>query len=258
MPFPNWLGLQLASVSGVEAWLKNQPRDVCGVIGARAALRLVPLIALAAREREDAKYLRYYGQLTAAVFRATALVRVAGKYPGRANELADLIAAATRAAGEFAAGLAIYNPNRTHAEAIASGVCLAACVADGAHAAGAASDAARAFAQEGGAIRRSIMSDARFIGRGGTAADLADRPLWPGAMPSWVGDLWASLCTSLPKNENWDVWTRWYDDCLVGRPHDEDFDLIFTTVPEAIWEDPAAANAWIAERLFRATAPPPD
>jgi hypothetical protein len=257
MPFLDWLGLRLASFGGVEAWLKKQPQGVCRVIGARAALRLVPLIALAAREREESKYLQYYGKLTAAVLRATALARATGKYPGRADALTALMTAATRTAGEFAAGLAIYHPHRTHAESIASGVCLAACVADSAHAAGAASDAAGTFAHETGAVRRSIMSDARFIGRGGTAADLADRPLWHGAMPSWVGGLWASLCTSLPKNENWDVWTRWYDDCLVGRRHDEGYDLIFTTVPEAIWEDPAAANAWIAERLLRAAASPP-
>ena len=58
------------------------------------------------------------------------------------------------------------------------------------------------------------------------------------------------MCAALPKNEDWDVWIRWFEDRISGRERSEECELLFATVPEEKWrEGPAAANKWIRERL---------
>ncbi|MGD1038282.1 MAG: hypothetical protein ABR878_14115 [Roseiarcus sp.] len=212
-------GPPFADSASLGAWLKQQPREVGLVVLARAALRAVPLIALAVRGAPER--LSYFAQVTAAVFRAASLARLAGKYPARAEELGASLAAASRIAGEYCAGVAISR-FLTPGMATAGDVALAAALADAdAGAAGAAADAAAAVA-DGRSVWASVSSDALFIETGGKAGDLADRPLWPGAPPRWAGELWASLSAALATNDKyWQTQTRWYDDCLAGRLRDE-------------------------------------
>ena len=53
----------------LEVWLQNQPPEVGRAISVRAVLRVLPIIALAMREWVP-KHLRYFGEVTAAAFRA--------------------------------------------------------------------------------------------------------------------------------------------------------------------------------------------
>jgi hypothetical protein len=57
--------------------------------------------------------------------------------------------------------------------------------------------------------------------------------------------------TRLPKDQDWDVWFHWYQARLAGRTDPEAVELVYATVPQHLWSDPAAANAWIKEQLDR-------
>jgi hypothetical protein len=79
---------------------------------------------------------------------------------------------------------------------------------------------------------------------------LADRPLWPRGIPHEAAAAWVSLRAALPKGEDWDVWTNWYERRLRGGSLGETFEITFAAVTKDIWEKgPAAANAWIRQHL---------
>ena len=227
----------------LEAWLKTQPREVSVIIAARAALRVLPLAATAL-PADDA---RRFAALISALFRATALARVAGKYPTRANELrASAAAAAAAARASAAAAAAAYHAYRAAraaaAAAAATAYAYASAAANAAHAAADDDDDAAAWA--------ALSSDANFL-KVGAVAELADRPLWPGETPPELAEFWTQIRAALPSGEDWEVWTRWYDERLKGAPsRGEACELVFATVPVEVWDEgPAAANRWIREHL---------
>ena len=48
---------------------------------------------------------------------------------------------------------------------------------------------------------------------------LVSLPLWSGRPPEWSRNLWPELKTRLASHdEDWDVWTQWYDAVLEGKP----------------------------------------
>ncbi len=238
--------LELKDSLGLEAWLKNQPREVVRALSSRAALRVLPLIAGALQGKPQR--LPFYGELTAAVFRAVATARAAGKYPAYVDEAA--VSAATSAVAEFAAGLAIFRFGDAD-ERIAGAVALTASAADTTRAAGAAVDAAQALpAADRGAVWIATRRDALSIASGAAAEALADAPLWLGAPPRWAADVWEDFCAALPTGQSWEVWIGWYEDRLAGSVRAEADELAFASVPEALWRlSAAAANQSIKEHL---------
>ena len=249
--------LEFRDRDALQEWLKTQPREVSVIIAARAALRVLPLAATELPAKEAGRFTA----LISALFRATALSRVAGKYPTRAKELfAGNAATAARLAADdsvfdFAAA-AFRIASRTAVAAadavdLPSDVYVAWDVA--LHAAFAAEVAgfSAAAAVDVAAAWAPLSIDANFLEAGGTVADLADRRLWPGPTPSWAAELWAKLLAAFPQGEDWDVWGRWYHERLVGaRSRGEAYELVFATVPEKVWDiGPAAANRWIKEHL---------
>ncbi len=66
-----------------------------------------------------------------------------------------------------------------------------------------------------------------------------------------IFERWVKMIAALPPGEDWEVWTRWYDERLKGGPsRGEAYELVFATVPEEVWvKGPAAANRWIKEHL---------
>lgn len=237
----------------LKAWLDSQPRQVVNLIAARVALRTLPLFSRAARtldslefgSRENAP--RRFADWTGALFRAIALARVAGTYPTRSNELHAAAAAAADAAAAAAADAAAAAYAAADAAAYAADAVAAAAYAADAAAAYAAAAAAYAAAAAA-AVWASVRADALAIEGDGIHALLRSR-LWI-MPPDWIIRASEALRDTLPKNANWDVWHKWYDDRLNGVVYDEPRDFVFAAVPTEVWDQgSAAANSWIRAEL---------
>ena len=246
--------------------------EAVAAIAARTALRVAPLLSRDARQAASAEGLSALPALRHAVFRASALARVAAKYPATANRLnATALAAAARAAAAPAAAaargfLCWGAPIAAAALAAAAEAAEAAAtpaLAPPPAAADAASPFAIPLAEPGGpsfldvyatadwAVRNAARFDATAARRLG-AHRLTDLPLWPEGPADWTEADWRGLKLALARDQGWDVWIDWYEDRLRGGTRGEAHELAFVRAPLEVWDEgPAAANAWIKENLPR-------
>lgn len=100
----------------------------------------------------------------------------------------------------------------------------------------------------------ALTADADEIDEGLTPAMLAGRPLWLRGAPNWVTTGWANLKRNLlATNEDWDVWTDWYEARLAGkRPWRQSLEIARATLPDDLWKQgPKEVNAEI-KRLIAA------
>lgn len=209
-----------------ESWLKNKSRDICLVVSARAALRAFPV------------FMEYFKAVTngeiktrpivLSVIQAQALAYAAAKYPTKIPIIAT-------ESDQFAASTFLQNPNASDdaAEAAYSAFNYVSKVDNSsvAHVVfrSSASVANRAAVSadarlDAASIALSAMHvaaarDAEFINNGYSSNSLATEPLWLDERLDWVIRIWRQLETPLlDMNEDWDVWIRWYDAILDGRP----------------------------------------
>jgi hypothetical protein len=99
----------------------------------------------------------------------------------------------------------------------------------------------------------AVKADAVLIDRGADkehrstiAGELAASALWQDSMPVDLKAAWDLLKQRLiGADEDWEIWIRWYEDRLTGRPSlDGNFDISLATLPDSLWADgPAAVNA---------------
>ncbi len=242
----------------VEVFLKAQSPGIVAAIASRSALRTTPVVVRAMRKARTAKDVSAFLALTRASFRASALARVAIKYPIRANEFnAVALVAAARADAANALDLvtdAAAFGSAAHALAAAAAAADAAAdsaaIASPLDAADAAPFTAAAAAADP-VVRAEILSDALALQQPRAPA-LADLPLWSRRIPDWIRNDWEGLKWELPGDEGWDVWIHWYEDRLVGGSRGEAYELVFANVPlDVCNEGAAAANAWIKAHLPR-------
>jgi hypothetical protein len=250
----------------LELWLWLHSSRVAVAIAVRAVLRVLPQASLRLRERRSVEDLSEFFSRTAAIFRATALARVAGKDPSQAKKLDNFAAnraaaaafAATRAAAENDARAADAEALKSSANsAVAAFAALRAARVNCADSDRTQDAASAAFASASAAptdIWDVIQAD---IGarRKVNAAALMDLPLWPQEAPDWTREAWVRLRSHLPPGQDWNVWIDWYEDRLRGGSRGEAYELVFARVPREVWDGgPAAANAWIEGRLPRSPA----
>ncbi|HKN29235.1 MAG TPA: hypothetical protein VJY34_15655 [Roseiarcus sp.] len=253
----------------LDVWLQGQSPEGAAAIAARTALRVAPPISRDARKARSEQDVSSFLALTHAVFRASALARIAAEYPARANALnaVALVAAARAAAAEAAAArdpadraIGIAAPALAAAAdaADAASICALAGAADAAALAAPCAIPFTApsspsfldlYATADGAIRAETRFDASALPRLG-ARGLSDLPLWSCGAADWVEGAWEALRLALPTDQGWDVWIDWYEDRLRGGSRGEAYELVFVSAPLDVWDKgPAAANAWIEEHL---------
>lgn len=101
-----------------------------------------------------------------------------------------------------------------------------------------------------------FYADAKMLVR----QSIALSPLWLTKMPDWAHSAWSKTKSDLlALNEDWDVWTRWYDALLEGHePESKAMAIARVSLSEAIWaQGPKVVNAEIkrleeAERAAKA------
>jgi TIR domain len=250
----------------LAAWLRKQPHEVSMVLGFRWTLRALPLSVL---YRGD-----LLSELVLPVFRLMAVSWAAVKYPSYELELAAAAARAAAARTFAVAARAAVASDAILADTAADAATTRAVVAFAARgfAAAAADDfEARAYSAAAGArayaavdsaaaavaFWSAISSDATCWEEGMAASGFAGSPLWPSDQPVKLRSMWQELKAALhAEKRDWQVWTTWFDDRLNGCAREEERELAYVRIEEALWDQGAATvNAEIKRLLEANTAP---
>lgn len=249
-----------------QAWLSGQTPELCTAVGARCALRSLPMLndELGGDESRDAEVRAH---LVLPSFWAMAGAWLGGAWDdlrgevGHANLQSQLDAnpgvAATQAAARMGDTFIDIAFTRTFDEEIPS-LAYAAAI-----------DAGRALEQVGGVAleaehRKAFAADMALAGRPAVANhdelqllnELSLSPLWPGSTPDAVLRNWDEMKAHLLlADEDWQVWTDWYDDRLRGAPAHREVELDRISVAEDLMPDePAVVNQAIREKIDAHTA----
>ncbi|WP_150526351.1 hypothetical protein [Roseibium sediminis] len=254
----------------LEAWLKIQPRDVSVAISSRTAQRVVPLLDSFLRYRPK----EYANDLVLPVFLGVSISWTSARFPARETDLRAFASGATRAARTAAYSADAYAVSRAAYAAASESARAARATSASAHAASATfsssssdSSSERAYAIDAAAasktaaavyaattdVTRPLSHDIQLINTGITAEQLAARALWhEEPVPPQILESWQKLSqTLLDLDQDWDVWTVWYEDRLHGRPANEDLEISRLTLPEELWEQgPKAVNPAIKKLII--------
>ena len=87
------------------------------------------------------------------------------------------------------------------------------------------------------------------------ARHLSATPLWQGSPPLWAGRRWADLKDELPDDEQWWVWTDWYEAHLSATHLNETVELVRATIGEHLADGVVAVNTTLAKTIETHTDP---
>jgi hypothetical protein len=113
------------------------------------------------------------------------------------------------------------------------------------------------------ACASALAGDLEFVANR-DASLLSDIPLWLNRPPAWAEPRWRDLKIALTNaQQDWQVWTTWYDDRLDGRIRSAEREVAYVDVANELWaRGPDAVNAEIIRRIemheppLRPVAPP--
>ena len=234
------LTVTFADEEAVKGWLNKQSDDVVVVFAARAALRVIPVAPQTTSDAARRVVLR--------VFRAVATAWAVAAYPGHRRELNNTARAALRGLGDVAAPPLI----RAAAYAAATATGEPGAVSRSSTAVLYALEAARSNGVEAlKSLLDALAVDAGLLGQRLDPVTLANSKLWPEPIPEWAHRKWEELSGGLhAANENWEVWTNWYEERLDGQPKNQNAEVARVTIDNSIWEKgPSALNVHIRDLL---------
>jgi len=240
------LSVTFPDKEAVTGWLKEQSDDVAVVFAARAALRVLPTITLS---RWPGSVRTTTREIVLRVFRAVSTAWAVAAYPGHRRVLND----AARAALAGLSDVSAPPPVRAavYASATASGEPGAQSRAS--TVIGYALDAAGSRGREAfQLLLDALATDASLLSDRFSAVTLADSRLWPSySPPDWVSDAWTDLKLHLlSADEDWEVWTKWYEERLFGVTPDQDTEIARVTIGNELWDqEEDVVNAHIKELL---------
>ena len=284
---------QIKDRETLEAWLETQPREVAVVVAARAALRVLPAIAIDIRWSNSATRQTLATSLLLPVFQALAKSWTTATFgfhfwpaavsdgflheADQAFQEADGIRAAANSVSivEAAANAA----EAVHEENDFTEVvdCAAHAVASAALAV--ASDGVISYQTYDDFFARSIWDSTgvdilfikstihRYMNNPDEIANsyslaissLIRAPLWKHSEPDWLRQNWIQLRQRLEElNSNWQVWIDWFEKRLKGDARDYTIERLFVDVPyEMRGAKPAEINAEITRRIREIEPPTP-
>lgn len=218
-------------------WLRDKHPEWAVVLAARAAMRVIPAVSahgLYGSFAEREVVLQVFRGV-AASWAAVAIPEHRQKIPAHsaAVRIAELsmsdddgpVHAAAHAAAAAAAYIAYTtSPSVQHP-------------ADSVDAALYAVRAVEAAAANRAGIWTAVSADATMIEDSGLLpAQLAARKLWPKGRPKWSEEEWHQLTLNLLEvEEDWQVWTDWYEARLLGDAIERGVELARVQIDERIW-----------------------
>ena len=253
------------NLNELKVWLNTQPREASMAIAVRAALRVVPLLGRGLEEDP----LEWPTTITLPSLRALASVGTAVVAPIRVADLQIKVAVDAlegNSEAVFSAASAVSASVKEAVDAVATAVetaheyTTARANAGSVAATHAATESAAAFAASDSSsaayaiatVDDATKTDWDRLMDGMQPADLLLQPLWPeNEVPDWATAAWGAMKHDLlALNQDWQVWTEWYEDVLTGKPFIEDLEIdCRLAIPQAIWEQgPAVLNAEIKDR----------
>jgi hypothetical protein len=228
-----------SSPEDIAHWPADIRRDAAVVLAARVALRVIP--------QSQARTLNLDRLTLLRTFRCAQAAWAVAAYPGQAALLRPAAAAAA---------WRIYGPDETKVESAEWASAAAGVATDEdalrfaslavTYAIADADDAARPVRQD---ILKSCAADAYELERGSSPVTLAlSSNLWPG-QPNWARDNWKELKAALlSANEDWEVWTDWYEARLNVGGEDQALEVARATIPDRTWEQgPKVVNGQIRQ-----------
>ncbi len=252
--------VEITSSEGLEEWLRGQERPICAGFAARCALRVLPVLNKEVQDSRNKKSIN----LILPVFRATAVSWCVGTIPNQSAELGgDPTAYAYIAAAKIVDVATVYAETSDAAIIAATEAVDAASYVTYGNAN--AADAALFATDVAPAVWNEINSDVTFLDKGGDVEGLMQRPLWSKERPVELRTDWEEMKTALlGLKQNWQVWTNWYEDRLIGGPRPngrlviEALERERVLIPNEDWEKGAAhVNALIAQMEKRYQVPEP-
>lgn len=221
--------VEITSRGELRTWLEGRDRVDMVAMAVRGAARVLPLLATELEENEESAR----GDLFLPILRLDSALFAFVAELWHNSKYIDA-AAATAAATTAAAAEARAAASATYATAITARAASA----------NAAAAATRAIAVDA----TVAAADAAALEDVGSPLTLAARPLWPVEQPEEVAEHWQTLKAHLLSfpDEDWVVWTDWYEARLRGDPINWELEHAKARIPDEIWEQgPKAANAEI-------------
>jgi hypothetical protein len=270
-------GVSSGDEQSLGIWLRMRPGAV--VLAARTALRAAPLLSgLIRLGEQDRRSRRILLLLLRGIAASLAAARSLASAEGIGVHAASVGAAAAARgvrADNAAAQSAVRAAAKGARDAVVRNAAFAAAAAFAADIAAFAAGAASAVCAKNSFVafdstavatstdentlaaiisdfKAAVAVDAAEIDAGVPTGSIVDKPLWLVAAPESISQLlqyWHDLKNLLPVDENWSVWTAWYEDLVQGSPANQEREFVRLTLPEELWKDPAKANAEIQRRF---------